>query len=106
MRKSLVNAAVIGASALGIFAALPISGIPLAHADADSFLTDMEAAGFDNGGGNGAEIRVGYHVCAEIAGGMSASNAADDLWLNSHLDHQDAGQFVRIAIRDLCPQNA
>jgi hypothetical protein len=106
MRKSLVNAAVVGASALAIFAALPTSGMAVAHADADSFLTDMEAAGFDNGSGNGAEIRVGYRVCAEIAGGISALKAADDLWLNSHLDHQEAGQFVGIAIRDLCPQNA
>jgi hypothetical protein len=78
----------------------------VAHADADSFLTDMEAAGFDDGAGNGAEIRVGYHVCAEIAGGMSVLKAADDLWVNSHLDHQSAGQFVGIAIHDLCPHDA
>jgi hypothetical protein len=105
MRKSLY-AAVVGASAIAIFAAVPTSGTAVAHADTDSFLTDMESAGFDNGGGNGAEIRVGYHVCAEVAGGASPLQAADDLWLNSHLDHQGARQFVGIAIRDLCPQNA
>jgi Protein of unknown function (DUF732) len=82
-------------------------GIGAAHADnEDSFLSDMEAAGFDNGNGNGAEIMVGYDICSEIAGGWSPTRAAHDLWKTSKLDKYGAKQFVGIAIRDLCPHTA
>ena len=101
--KSRVRAAILGAGAVAIFAALPPNNMAVAYADIDTFLTDMEAAGFDNGDGNGAEIRVGRSICAEVAGGMSPSQAADDLWQNSKMDQDGSKQFVAIAIRDLCP---
>src|ERR1700748_769602 len=76
--RSRVTAAILGAIAVAIFAAQPTNNMAVAYADVDTFLTDMEAAGFDNGDGNGAEIRVGRSICAEVAGGMSPSQAADD----------------------------
>jgi hypothetical protein len=97
-------------TALAIAAALlggAAHGIGVARADNEgNFLYDMEAAGFNNGGGNGAEIAVGYDICSEIAGGWSPTRAADDLWKVSKLDQVDAKQFVRIAIRDLCSPTA
>lgn len=81
-------------------------GLGAAHADSeDSFLSDMEAFGFNNGEGNGAEIRVGYDICSEIASGWSPARAADDLWKSSKLDQNGAKEFVVIAIRDLCPRS-
>jgi hypothetical protein len=105
MRRSLVRATIAGTSALAIFAALPTIVIGVARADEYSFLEDMESAGFVNQGGNGAEIGVGYHICAEIAAGTSPSQAARELWLDSHLNEYEAAQFVRIAVDDLCPEN-
>lgn len=104
MRRSLVRAATVGTGALAIFVTLPTSLIEVGRADEYSFLEDMEAAGFSNEGGNGAEIGLGYHICGEIAAGTSPVQAARELWLNSKLNEFEAAQFVRIAIRDLCPE--
>jgi hypothetical protein len=99
--RAALAAIAVGAALMGGAA----HGIGAAHADnEDSFLSDMEAAGFDNGDGNGAEITLGYGICSEIAGGWSPTRAADDLWKNSKLDHLGAKLFVGIAIRDLCPR--
>lgn len=105
MRKPLVRAALLGAGALTLFAAIPTSEMAVASADVDAFLTDMEAAGFTNDDGNAAEIAVGRNICSQVAGGWSPDRAADDLWQSSEMDSKDdATQFVQIAILDLCPQ--
>ena len=101
--KLLTTPRILGAGAVAIFAALPTNNMAVAYADVDTFLTDMEAAGFNNGDGNSAEITVGRSICAEVAGGMSPSRAADDLWQTSKMDQDGSKQFVAIAIRDLCP---
>jgi Protein of unknown function (DUF732) len=104
MRKSLVRAAILGAGAMAICAAVAANEIAAAHADEDGLLSDMEAAGFNNG--NGAEIYVGYDICRELANGWSPAMAAADLWKSSKLEQWDSKQFVNVAIRDLCPRYA
>lgn len=88
---------------------LMVTGVLLAepaHADEVSFLSDMEAAGFHNGSGNGAEIAVGHGICADVASGKSRQAVIQDLWLSSKLEQDEAVQFVNIALRDLCPAYA
>ena len=77
----------------------------VAHADEASFLTDMEAAGFYNGAGNGGEIAVGHDICNEVAQGWTRAQAIRDLWTRggSSMDEAGATLFVSIAIKDLCP---
>lgn len=81
-----------------------VAAAPLARADVDAFLTDMEAAGYSNGDGNGAEITVGRTICEQVAGGISPSAVAENLWQNSKMDQAGSVQFVNIALRDLCPR--
>jgi hypothetical protein len=101
-KRSAFAAIAVGAALLGGAA----HGNGAAHADNEAkFLSDMEAAGFDNGNGNGAEIALGYDICSEIAGGWSPMRAADDLWKNSKLDQYGATQFVGITISDLCTRS-
>lgn len=90
------------ASLLGV-AALMLGRPALAHADDASFLEDMEAAGFYNDGGNGAEIAVGHDICRELANGWTSAQAVRDLWMTGKMDEDGATQFVSIAIKDLCP---
>lgn len=103
MKKYLVRTAIFIVGGLALSGAL-VANEAMANADEDSFLSDMEAAGFDNGNGNGAEIGVGYDICSELASGWSPARAAEDLWKSSKLQQAGAVQFVEIAMRDLCPQ--
>jgi Protein of unknown function (DUF732) len=100
----LLGGAVIATgAALGSATVLGVA--PSAHADDASFLADMEAAGFFNHDGNGAEIAVGHDICSELAQGWTPAQAVRDLWFNgaSGMDESAATQFVNIAMRDLCP---
>ncbi len=107
MRKPHVRALLLGASALMLFAATPVNAIAVAHADVDTYLSDMEAAGFVNGDGNAAEILVGKSICKDLAAGVSQYRAATDLWESSKFDSKsEAIQFVDITVRDLCPEFA
>jgi len=100
----LIKGAILGAGALAIFAALPANEMAVARADVQTYLQDMEDAGFENGEGNAAEIAVGRNICEEVAGGLSRNQAATELWESSKFDSKaDAEQFVDISIRDLCP---
>jgi Protein of unknown function (DUF732) len=104
--KFLTRAGILGAGALAMFAILPANAIALAHADEGIFLSQIEAAGLNNGNVNGAEIGLGYHICREADTGQSQVQAAESLWKISKLDERQAAQFVSIAIRDLCPDKA
>jgi Protein of unknown function (DUF732) len=87
-----------------IWAAAALLGTGTAHADEESFLNDMAAAGFTNNAGNNAEISVGLNICSEVAGGESGYTAAHQLWLDSQIVGEATAQrFVEIAVRDLCP---
>ncbi|OCB39601.1 hypothetical protein A5676_13025 [Mycobacterium malmoense] len=101
--RATMSAAILGA---GMALASPAIDMAIAHADVDSFLTDMEAAGFSNDNGNDAEIAIGQNICAEVAGGMSPSQVARDLWHHSQMNQDDSTRFVAIAISDLCPESA
>ena len=57
--KSRVRAAILGAGAVAIFAALPTNNIAVAYADVETFLTDKQAAGFNNGDGTAQKSRSG-----------------------------------------------
>jgi Protein of unknown function (DUF732) len=76
----------------------------VAHADDASFLADMEAAGFVNHAGKGAEIDVGHGICNELARGWTQGQAIRDLWFNgaNSMDESAATRFVSIAVKDLC----
>ena len=91
-------------SALAALLVAPaLMGAGVAHADEDSFLTDMEEAGFQNDGGNADELKVGWAECRIVRTGGRAA-AVKDLWHNANMNEDSATQFVDIAIRDLCPQ--
>ncbi len=90
----------------GIALAAPTIHIPVARADVDSFLTDLDANGFSNSDGNEAQIAIGQNICAQVAGGASPTEAARDLWHHSQMNQDQSTQFVAIAISDLCPQVA
>ena len=64
----------------------------VAHADEASFLADMEAAGFFNHNGNGAEIDVGHDICNELARGWTQKQAARDLRFTCGMDESAANQ--------------
>lgn len=101
--RAALSTAFIGSA---IALALPAIDMAEAHADVDSFLTDMEAAGFANNDGNDAEIAIGRNICSQVAGGMSPSQVARELWHHSQMDQDASTQFVQITISDLCPQDA
>ena len=92
----LVAAGAIGAAALA----------PTASASPSSFISNMDANGFYNGNGYGAELQVGYSVCNSIAYGWRPIAVAHGLWLTTQLDAYESGQFTAIAVSDLCPQYA
>ena len=92
----LVAAGAIGAAALA----------PTASASPSSFISSMDANGFYNGNGYGAELQVGYSVCNSIANGWRPIAVAHGLWLTTQLDAFQSGQFTAIAVSDLCPQYA
>ncbi len=101
--QAALSAALIGSAVALAPAAIDMA---VAHADVDSFLTDMEAAGFANNDGNDAEIAIGRNICSQVADGMSPSEAVRELWHHSQMDQDESTQFVEITIRDLCPQDA
>ena len=77
---------------------------PEAHADSYDFTVDAYNAGFYNSRGTGAQLSVGYSVCNDIAAGYRPLAVARNLWRASPLSAYDAGRFVGIAVRDLCPE--
>jgi hypothetical protein len=97
-KMALTCAAIGGLGAAALGATAP------ANASSVDFIGDVTDAGMYNGYGNGAELAVGYHVCNSIASGYRPLAVAHDLWLHSQLDQYQAGEFVGIAVRDLCPQ--
>jgi hypothetical protein len=72
---------------------------------ASQFTADVTNAGFYNQGGPGAQMVLGVSMCNAIDAGSSPLAVAHDLYLNSNLTAFRAGQFVGIAVRDLCPWN-
>lgn len=100
MKIAIGIAGVVGATVLG---AVP------AHADPSTFIMDMAAAGYyTSSGDNDHMLSIGYHLCTEIASGMTPSAVAFDLYANTgmSISRSDASEVVQIAIRDLCPRTS
>lgn len=86
----------------GAIAAAALHAAP-AHADATSFLSDIEAAGFNNPNGSSVMVETGFDVCRALEQGNPAQSVAETLYVQTHLSSLlDARQFVYIAETDLC----
>ena len=112
MKKIIVGGLAAVATAIGI-ATFPAGP---AHADtvdtdaaaeatlaASQFTADVTNAGFYNQGGAGAQLVVGINVCNQLDAGWTPAQASDKLYAHSGLSAFGSGQFVGIAVRDLCP---
>jgi hypothetical protein len=110
MKKMIIGGLAAVAAAIGIAVAAP------AHADgvstdtafavtvaASQFTADVTNAGFYNQGGAGAQLMVGIDICNELDAGWTPAAAAHDVYVRSDLSAYGSGQFVGIAVRDLCP---
>ena len=91
-----------------IFAGLATLGAaisPQAHADPDtSYIVDLANAGVSMGT-PAQEAYMGQLICQNLAGGLSAVNAAQRL-LGAGATIDQAAAMVGLAIVDLCPQYA
>lgn len=77
---------------------------PDAHADASSFLADLHSHGWKASTGDDGLLRNGYQVC-RMLNSQNGNEVADFLYRNTGVDvsYDDAGEFVLIAVRQLCP---
>lgn len=108
--KKILGGIATGIAAVGIAAAVPAQ----AHADptdgtiaainaAAQFTQDVTNAGFYNPGGASAQLLLGITACNQLDAGWTPAQATGYLYRNNKLDSFGAGQFVGIAVRDLCP---
>jgi hypothetical protein len=90
-------AVVVGAVIVTLFLA------PMAHADDDKFVSDIQAAGF-NGTSVVTYLAVGHTICDSLAQGYSKHNIAEVIYAHTKFqDEGDAEQLVNMAQNDLCP---
>jgi uncharacterized protein DUF732 len=109
---------IVGNGIAAITAAIGIAAFPAGSAHADSidtstaidatvaasqFTADVTNAGFYNKSGAGAQLMVGINVCNELDAGWTQAATARDLYVGSDLSAYGSGQFVGIAVHDLCP---
>jgi hypothetical protein len=110
MKKMIVGGLAAVAAAIGIAG----SAMGTAHADtsdgtiaainaAAQFTQDVTNAGFYNAGGASAQLLLGITACNQLDAGTTPAQATANLYRNNNLDAFAAGQFVGIAVRDLCP---
>jgi hypothetical protein len=100
MRKTTTTlAGIAGALAIGC------AGANLAHADngTTEFLSDARVAGFANTLGDGGLLTQGFWVCRQIDHGHPVLDIAARYQLINDVSQSQAGKFVGLAIRDLCP---
>jgi hypothetical protein len=111
-KKTIAGSVIAG----GLIAAGFIASTATAHADTSSvgsvsgssnaakFKADMDAHGFYNADGAGAQLAAGQAVCQAISNGERPMSVAIDLTTMTQLPARQAGQFVAFSVRDLCPQ--
>lgn len=78
---------------------------PAAHADTTEFLQDVEAAGFTDtaSGATGLE-EAGTYICAQLDQGQDPATLVEgELLTMTNLNPYQVGEFMGIAVRDLCP---
>jgi Protein of unknown function (DUF732) len=92
-------------------ALLSVVGVaaPTAHADAaadsSNFLGALSSRGITLASGQAA-IVAGHDVCDALDQGMRASDVANDVMTESHLDAYHAGFFVGLSIAAFCPRHS
>jgi hypothetical protein len=105
MKKIIVKAAVPATALAALVAAAPA-----AHADNQSFLDAMNAAGLTTEVGDAGLLAAGKGACGEMAPrtglvfGRSATWVADMVWrANPMLERDQATFIVNAALDNLCP---
>jgi hypothetical protein len=91
-------------------ALLSVVGVaaPTAHADvveSSNFLGALSSRGITLASGQAAII-AGHEVCDELDQGRRASDVANDVMTESHLDAYHAGFFVGLSIAAFCPRHS
>jgi Protein of unknown function (DUF3761)/Protein of unknown function (DUF732) len=106
-RTVLVGAILTTGAALlgsGTAHASPEGDLASANAIAQ-FMSDLTKAGFQNPYGPKQQLADGIHTCLNIDHGSTAMEQARLIWTYGYFTQYGAGQFVDLAIRDLCPWN-
>jgi hypothetical protein len=81
---------------------------PTAHADAadsSNFLGALSSRGITLSSGQAA-IVAGHEVCDALDQGRRASDVANDVMTDSHLDAYHAGFFIGLSIAAFCPRHS
>ena len=101
-RAGLVGLAVLAAIALG---AEPVANAaPAPPGGRRAFLTDINAAGLGDSGGNQVALDQGLDICGLMDAGLSRQSAVSQFSaVNPALGPGRAAQVVGFAVRDLCP---
>jgi hypothetical protein len=91
-------------------ALLSVVGVaaPTAHADAadtSNFVGALSSRSITFASGQAA-IAAGHDVCNELDQGRPASEVANDVMTQSHLDGYHAGFFVGVSIAAFCPRHS
>ncbi|MCX8495949.1 MAG: DUF732 domain-containing protein [Akkermansiaceae bacterium] len=93
------------ASAVAASAILPIAVTVPAHADAitDQFLQEIHGIGVVTAaGGDAALISLGMQICRDVRAGESGPSIIEHY--GSSVTNYDAGRFMGISTRLLCPE--
>jgi Protein of unknown function (DUF732) len=69
------------------------------------FMSDVTKAGFQNPYGPKQQLADGIHTCLNIDHGSTATEQARLMWTYGYFTQYEAGRFVSLAVRDLCPWN-
>lgn len=100
MKKAIVAAV---AAAIGIGGA---AFAPPAAADIDSYLYDLDSAGFHVKSGMEAKVlALGEAVCIDLYNGRPLRTLISDA-VGMGFTNSQAAQFISISVADLCPQAA
>ena len=109
-RRANGGARRVGIVGLAVLAAIALGAEPVANAASAppgggrAFLTDINAAGLGDRGGNQVALDQGLDMCRLMDVGLSRQNMVNQFWaVNPALGPGRAAQVVGIAIRDLCP---
>ncbi len=100
----------VGIVGLAVLAAITLGADPVANAapappsGRHAFLTDINAAGLGDSGGNQVALDQGLDICGLMDAGLSRQSAVSQFSaVNPALGPGRAAQVVGFAIRVLCP---
>ena len=80
---------------------------PSAHADARSYLTDMDGMGFTHDDGYAGLLRLGYGVCEMLSTpGTDGNDVARAIYVSTgwDIDRTDSQRIVIASVENLCPE--